>query len=140
MLGPYLSIYLSSPHLDLLLLLALLVREVLVVQPLAGPEASAVAELVIRARAVEGVSVRGLDWHLVDLPLVLLVLRRVSPRVLDAGVGRSVLESDGRTGCSRRSASGAVGAERVLLVSGGLGSEGIVETHTTHYTLTTTTS
>ena len=85
MLGPYLSIYLSSPHLDLLVLLALLVRKVLVVQPLAVPEAAAVAELVIRARAVEGVSVRGLDWHLVDLPLVLLVLRRVSPRVLDAG-------------------------------------------------------
>ena len=73
MLGPYLSIYLSSPHLDLLVLLALLVRKVLVVQPLAVPEAAAVAELVIRARAVEGVSVRGLDWHLVDLPLVLLV-------------------------------------------------------------------
>ena len=132
MLGPYLSIYLSSPHLDLLVLLALLVRKVLVVQPLAVPEAAAVAELVIRARAVEGVSVRGLDWHLVDLPLVLLVLRRVSPRVLDAGVGRPVLESDVRTGCSRRGtirrkSIGALGAERVLLVSEGIDSEGIVE-------------
>ena len=91
-----------------------------------------VAELVIRARAVEGVSVRGLDWHLVDLPLVLLVLRRVSPRVLDASVGRSVLESDVRTGCSRRGtirrkSIGALGAERVLLVSEGIDSEGIVE-------------
>ena len=127
------------------------------VLPLAAPEAARVAEPVIRARAVEGVGVpvvrvrvsfrvricfrvrvrvcavegvgiRSFNWHLMDFPLVLRILRR--PRVLDAGVGGAVLESDVRTGRSRRSSSRAVGAERVLPVGEGIV---VVETLTTQY-------